>query len=81
MLDVARSGFSPITQAWVVTLVSLVTLLPALGPPLALVLAGTSGRRSLVALSGWCEHYQRQINAVLCFGFGVYLAVSGLSRL
>ena len=81
MQDVARSGFSPITQAWVVTLVSLVTLLPALGPPLALVLAGSAGRRSLVILSGWCESHQRQINAALCFGFSIYLAISGLLRL
>ena len=64
-----------------VGLVSLITLLPALGPLLALVLAGSSGRRRLVALSSWSERHQRQINAALCFGFSIYLAISGLLRL
>ena len=79
--DVARSGLSAITQAVMVAMVSAITLLPSLAPPLALVLAGSSGRRTLVTLSGWTERHQRQINAVLCFGFGVFLAISGCSRL
>ncbi len=79
--DVARSGASTFTQGLMVGLVSLITLLPALGPLLALVLAGSSGRRRLVALSSWSERHQRQINAALCFGFSIYLAISGLLRL
>ena len=79
--DVARSGASAITQALMAGLVSLIALLPSLGPPLALVLAGSAGRRGLVALSGWSERHQRKINAALCFGFSIYLAISGLLRL
>ncbi|MDM7937791.1 MAG: GAP family protein [Cyanobium sp. CZS 48M] len=79
--DLARSGVSPMTRALMAALVSLITLLPSLGPPLALVLAGSAGRRSLVIMSGWCECHQRQINAALCFGFSIYLAISGLLRL
>ena len=79
--DVARSGVAPIPRALMVGLVSLITLLPCLGPLLALVLSGSSGRRRLVALSSWSERHQRQINAALCFGFGVFLTISGCFRL
>ncbi|PZV04099.1 MAG: hypothetical protein DCF23_07355 [Cyanobium sp.] len=77
----SRSSLPGGAKALLVLAVALITLLPSLVPPLALALAGASGRRALERFSAWSEAHQRQITASLCFGFALLLAWSGLGLL
>ncbi len=64
-----------------VVLVSLVTLVPSLLPPLVLVLTGAWGRARLEQLRHWTLDHEGQINGGLCFLFAAYLGWSGVARL
>ncbi len=79
--DLARSGLPPDRQAPLVLAVALITLAPALAPPMAVALAGAPGRLALKHLGAWTEAHQRSINATLCFVFALVLGRSGFGRL
>ncbi|MCP9850878.1 GAP family protein [Cyanobium sp. Morenito 9A2] len=79
--DLARSGLPRGLQAPLVLAVGLITLLPALAPPMAVTLAGAPGRLALKQLGDWTKAHQRSINATLCFLFALVLGWSGLGRL
>ncbi len=79
--DLARSGLPPDSQAPLVLAVALITLAPALAPPMAVALAGAPGRLALKRLGAWTEAHQRSINATLCFVFAMVLGWSGFGRL
>ncbi len=59
-------------------LVYLITLLPALGPPLAVGLMGERATPLLNRLNRLFTDHRRGIGAGLCFVFAVVLAVAGL---
>jgi len=79
--DLGRDRLPGLQEALLVGLIALFTLLPALAPPLLLLASGASGRRQLERLNGWTQAHQRQISGALCLGFGLLLALSGLSSL
>lgn len=79
--DLARAGLPGLLQGVLVLAVVLITLAPAIGPPLALALAGAPARIYLKKIGSWAEEHQRSINASLCFGFAILLGLSGLGRL
>lgn len=59
----------------------LVTLVPALVPPLAAVIGGASARSGLDRLSAMIATHHTTINATICFVFAAYLLVTGVVRL
>ena len=79
--DLGRDRLPGLEEGLLVGLIALFTLLPSLAPPLLLLISGAGGRRQLERLNGWTQAHQRQISGGLCLGFGLLLAISGLSRL
>ena len=79
--DLGRDRLPGLQEALLVGLIALFALLPSLAPPLLLLLSGAGGRRQLERLNGWTQAHQRQISGGLCLGFGLLLALSGLSSL
>ena len=79
--DLGRDRLPGLEEALLVGLIALFTLLPSLSPPLVLLVSGAGGRRQLERLNGWTQAHQRQISGGLCLGFGLLLALSGLSSL
>lgn len=79
--DLGRDRLPGLQEALLVGLIALCALLPSLAPPLVLLVSGASGRRQLERLHGWTQAHQRQISGALCLGFGLLLALSGLSSL
>ena len=79
--DLGRDRLPGLEEALLVGLIALCTLLPSLAPPLLLLVSGAPGQRQLELLNGWTQAHQRQISGGLCLGFGLLLALSGLSSL
>ena len=79
--DLGRDRLPGLQEALLVGLIALCALLPSLAPPLLLLVSGAAGQRQLERLNGWTQAHQRQISGGLCLGFGLLLALSGLSSL
>ena len=62
-------------------LLYLITLLPALLPPLAVTLLGTRATPALQALNRFFVRHHRSIDAGICLAFAALLAVAGLHAL
>jgi Sap, sulfolipid-1-addressing protein len=81
MHDVGAADASVLGVALAAILVLTITLLPAVAPPLAVTLLGDHARAALDALSAFGTRHSRAINASVCFGFAIFLAVASLSVL
>jgi len=79
--DLGRDRLPGPQEALLVGLIALFALLPSLAPPLLLLVSGAAGQRQLERLNGWTQAHQRPISGGLCLGFGLLLALSGLSSL
>ena len=62
-------------------IVTAITLIPAIAPPLAVSIVGAPAERALGALNAWLEGHRRIVGAVVCFGFAILLGVQGIERL
>jgi hypothetical protein len=62
-------------------LLFVLTLLPAIGPPAAVMALGPRATRPLDALSRMFTEHRRGISATVCFGFAALLIVVGLRAL
>jgi hypothetical protein len=74
--DVAIEG-----RAAALAIVVLITMLPAVLPPLAVTLVGEPAQRVLARLNAWLVRHSRAVGAVVCFGFAILLAVQGVEQL
>ena len=59
----------------------LITLIPAYVPPLVVTVLGARAKAGLDRLGGFVTRHHAAINATICFGFAVYLAVRGIDIL
>ncbi len=78
MHDIGTSDVAFAGKAVAAVLVFAITLVPAAGPPLAVTLLGDRAHAVLEALNGFTTRHRRAINAVICFGFAVFLAAVSL---
>jgi hypothetical protein len=78
MHDVGDAGASAVGVALAAVVVIAITLIPAIVPPLAVTLLGDRASTALDALSAFCARHSRAINATVCFGFAIFLAVVSL---
>ena len=69
--------------ARVIALVVLmgITLIPAYVPPLVVTVLGARAKAGLDRLGSFVTRHHAAINATICFGFAVYLAVRGIDIL
>lgn len=74
--DVAIEG-----RAVAFAIVVLITMLPAVLPPLAVSFVGEPAQRVLARLNAWLLRHSRAVGAIVCFGFAVLLAVQGIEQL
>lgn len=81
MRDVARAGLPAGQSAVALTVLFIITLLPALLPVVAFSLGGSAGRRALDRISAFASTHHATIAAVVSFGFALYLGWKGLRRL
>jgi hypothetical protein len=78
MHDVGDAGASAPGVALAALVVILITLIPAVVPPLAVTLLGDRARLALDNLSAFCARHSQAINASVCFGFAIFLAAVSL---
>jgi hypothetical protein len=68
-------------RAAALAVVLLITMLPAVLPPLAVTLVGGPAQRVLAGLNAWLLRHSRAVGAVVCFGFAILLGVQGIEQL
>lgn len=79
--DIARADLAGADTAVAITVLMVVTLLPALVPVVAVSLGGAAGRRLLDRVGAFTSMHHAAIAAVVSFGFALYLGLTGLQRL
>jgi hypothetical protein len=78
-IGIARVALAGKVLAFV--LLYTITLLPAIGPPLAVTLLGARATLVLERLNGFFTDHRRGIGAGLCLAFAVVLTATGLEAL
>jgi hypothetical protein len=68
-------------KALAMLIVFVITLIPAVGPPLAVTLLGERADAPLNRLNGFTTRHKRAINAGICFVFAAFLAAVSLPAL
>jgi hypothetical protein len=79
--EIARSGVSAPGKLGAFAVAAAVALLPVAGPPIAVAVLGDRVRPALDALNRFVTRNSRVVTIVACFGFAVYLAVTGVRGL
>jgi hypothetical protein len=74
--DVAIEG-----RGVALAIVVVITMIPAVLPPLAVTLVGEPAQRVLARLNAWLVRHSRAVGAIVCFGFAILLAVQGIEQL
>lgn len=78
---IAVSDASDTTTAVAMIVLLALTLSTAYGPPLVATVMGSRAQAGLDRLGGFVTRHHAGINATICFGFAVYLAVRGVDIL
>ena len=79
--EITHSRTDDMDKSIVLGVLILITLLPALVPPLAAAIGGAGARGALDRLSAVIAAHHTMVNATICFVFALYLLVTGLLRL
>ena len=79
--EVGISDVGVALQAVTLVVVVAITLLPASGPPVAVMLLGERVKPGLIALNNLFSRHQRVLSIILCFGFAAFLAYLGVKGL
>ena len=79
--EITHARTDDMAKSIVLGVLILITLLPALVPPLAAAIGGVDARRALDRLSAVIAAHHTTINATICFVFATYLVATGVTRL
>lgn len=76
---ISESDVDFANKALATALVLVITLATVLMPLAILALAPRASARLLGALGNWMQSHHRAITVAVCFGFGIFLLIRGLS--
>jgi hypothetical protein len=68
-------------RALALAIVIVITMIPAVAPPLAVSILGERAQLVLARLNAWLLRHSRAVGAIVCFGFAILLAVQGIGQL